>query len=114
MSFKLEDFQLRPYQAPIWQAFQKGYKRILAVLPRRSGKDFCCWQLMIRQALKKIGIYWFVYPTYSQGKKILWDGITNEGKRFIEFIPSEVIEATNSQEMKIRLKNGSIIQVVGS
>ena len=111
---KLEEFQLRFYQAPIWEAYRKGYKRILAVLPRRSGKDFSTWNLIIRCALERIGIYWFVYPTYAQGKKILWDGMTNDGKRFLDYLPQETIESMNSQEMKIRLRNGSIIQVLGS
>lgn len=110
----LEEFQLRPYQAPIWEAYRKGYKRILAVLPRRSGKDFSTWNLIIRIAMDRVGIYWFVYPTYAQGKKILWDGMTNEGKRFLDYLPEETVDSMNSQEMKIRLRNGSIIQVLGS
>lgn len=111
---ELEKCVLRPYQAPIWQAVKKGYKRILAILPRRAGKDFCCWHILIRAALDSPGIYWFVYPTLSQGRKILWDGMTNDGKRFLSFIPRELIQSMNNTEMKIRLVNESIIQVCGS
>lgn len=54
------------------------------------------------------------YPTYAQGKKILWDSITNDGVRFLDYIPPSLVESTNGQEMKIRLTNGSLIQIIGS
>ncbi len=69
---------------------------------------------MIRAAIKKIGVYYYIFPSYSQAKKVIWDSLTNNGIRFLDYIPSELIESTNSQEMKIRLKNGSLIQLVGS
>jgi phage terminase large subunit len=53
-------------------------------------------------------------PTYSQAKKVIWDGTTNDGNRIIEYIPEEFIAQKNQQEMKIRLKNGSLFQLVGS
>ncbi len=40
--------------------------------------------------------------------------MTNHGERFLDYIPPELIESQNSQEMKIRLVNGSLIQLVGS
>ncbi len=112
---RLNRFSPRPYQLPIMDAIlNKGYKRVLAILPRRAGKDVTAFNTLIRCAINKTGNYWVVYPTYSQGRKILWDSLTNQGKRFIDYIPEELIEKTNSQEMKIYLKNGSLIQVVGS
>lgn len=53
-------------------------------------------------------------PTYSQAKKVIWDGTTNDGQRIIEYLPQEFIAQKNQQEMKIRLKNGSLFQLVGS
>ena len=112
---KLDKFHCRPYQRPILDAIEnKGYLRVLAVLPRRSGKDITAWNLMLRQALRRIGVYWYILPTYAMGKKIIWDSIDNNGNKFLDYIPSELIDSTNSQEMKVRLKNGSLIQVVGS
>jgi hypothetical protein len=111
----LNRFKPREYQIPIMDAIlNKGYKRVLCILPRRAGKDVCAFNIMIRAALKKIGVYYYIFPTYSQGKKVIWDSMTNEGIRFLEYIPREIIESTNSQEMKIRLTNGSLIQIVGS
>lgn len=35
----LDKFKLRDYQIPIWDAIEnKGYRKVLAVLPRRAGK----------------------------------------------------------------------------
>lgn len=111
----LNKFKPRSYQIPIMDAIlNKGYKRVLCILPRRAGKDVCAFNIMIRAALKKIGVYYYIFPTYSQGKKILWDSLTNDGLRFLDYIPRELIESTNSQEMKIKMTNGSLIQVIGS
>jgi len=79
-----------------------------------SGKDLVGFNYLIRCALRKVGVYYIIYPTYAQGKKILWDSMTNDGVRFLDYIPPELIESTNSTEMKIRLINQSLIQVVGS
>ena len=111
----LNKFVPRDYQLPIWEALEeKGYKQIIAVLGRRAGKDLTAWNLMIRQAFKRVGVYWYVFPTYSLGKKILWTGIDSDGNSFLSYIPDELIASTNSQEMIIRLVNGSLIQIIGS
>ncbi len=67
------------------------------------------------QAVKKTGIYYYFFPHFSQGRKILWDGIDKAGFRFLDHIPKELIAGNpNSTEMKIRLRNGSIIQIIGT
>jgi hypothetical protein len=112
---KLNKFVPRPYQLPIIDAIEnKGYRRVVAIMPRRAGKDITAWNLMIRCALRKIGVYYYIFPTYSQAKKVIWDSITNDGFKIIDYIPEELIESSNSQEMKIVLSNGSLIQLVGS
>ncbi len=92
----------------------KNYKRVFSVLPRRAGKDVVAFNILIRKAIEFPGVYYMIYPTYSQGRKILWDSLLNDGRRFLDFIPPEILESSNSTEMKIRLKNGSLIQVLGS
>lgn len=69
---------------------------------------------MLRCAIQTIGVYFYIFPTYSQGRKVIWDSITNDGKRFLDFIPPELVFRTNSTEMKITLTNGSIMQLIGS
>lgn len=111
----LNKFKPRPYQLPICDAFEnKGYKKIICVMPRRAGKDVLCWNLMIRAALKTIGVYFYIFPTYAQAKKVIWDSLTNDGTRFIDYIPESLVASANGQEMKIRLTNGSLIQLIGS
>ncbi len=110
----MQEFKLRHYQIPIYNALQEGKRFIIAILPRRAGKDYACWNLLIRQALRKPGIYWMIYPTYQMGKKIIWDGRTNDGNSFLSCIHPSLIKQVYQQDMKIRLINESIIQVVGS
>jgi phage terminase large subunit len=111
----LEQFKPRSYQIPMFDAIEnKGYKRVLAILPRRAGKDIGAWNLMIRAAITRIGTYYYLFPTYAQAKKVMWDGIDNDGRKILEYLPPQLIDSSNSQEMKIRLTNGSLIQFVGS
>ena len=112
---KLDKFKPRSYQLAVCDALEnKGYKKICLVWGRRSGKDLVAFNLMIRAAIRKTGVYFYMLPTFSQSRKVIWDSITNDGVRFIDFIPKEIIKTTNSQELKITLVNGSIIQMLGS
>lgn len=112
---KLNRFKPRPYQLPIIDAIEnKNYKRVVAILPRRAGKDITAWNIMIRAALRKCGVYYYIFPTYAQAKKVIWDSITNTGEKILDYIPEELVFSKNSQEMKIVLVNDSIIQLVGS
>lgn len=111
----LSRFKPRPYQLPLLDALDnKGYKRALAIWPRRAGKDICAYNWLIEQAIERPAVYYYIFPTYSQGRKILWDSIDNDGFRILSYLPEELLESSNSSEMKMRLKNGSVIQVVGS
>lgn len=111
----LNKFKPRPYQLKLIRAFEKeGYKRLLVIWPRRAGKDFTCFNILLRAALKRIATYYIVLPTFSQGRRVIWDAITNDGDRFRDFIPNELIAKSNEQLMRITLINGSQIQIVGS
>ena len=108
------NFAPRPYQEDFFSAMNKGCKRAVLVWHRRAGKDTSAWNYLIYTAYEKKGVYYYVFPTFAQGRKVLWDSMTMEGIKFLDFIPKQLIANTNNQEMKIRLKNGSIIQIVGS
>jgi len=112
---KLDKFKPRFYQLPLLDAIEnKGYKRVFAVMPRRSGKDITAFNICIRQCLSKVCVVYYIFPTYSQAKKVIWDSITTDGERILDFIPEQLIQSKNSQEMKIWFKNGSLLQLVGS
>lgn len=111
----LNKFQPRDYQLPILDAIEnKGYKRVLAILPRRAGKDITAFNLCIRACLRKVCVIYYIFPTYAQGKKVIWDSITNTGERILDYIPPALVASKNSQEMKIKFTNGSLLQIVGS
>jgi phage terminase large subunit len=108
-------FQPRPYQIPLIKALNSGIKRAVFVAHRRAGKDILAFNWAIFQLLLNPGWTAFhILPTYNQAKKVIWDANTNESKRLLDYIPSEVIEAKNGQEMKIRFTNGSLYQLIGS
>jgi phage terminase large subunit len=112
---RLDKFQPRPYQIPMMDALlNKGYKRVIAILPRRAGKDVTAFNICIRMLLRRVQTIYYIFPTYSQGRKVLWDAITIDGMRVLDFIPPELIESKREQQMQIRLKNGSVLQVIGS
>lgn len=108
------NFKPRDYQLPFLRAMDSGYKRAVKVWHRRAGKEKTDLNYVVKEAVRRVGVYYYFFPTYSQGKKILWDGIDKDGFKFIEHFPKTIIKHKNSQEMKLELINGSIFQVVGT
>ncbi len=112
---KLDRFEPRPYQKPLFDAIEnKGIKRAVLVWHRRAGKDVACFNLLIRQALKTVGAYYYILPTYRQARLVLFEGMIMTGQRFLDYIPEELISKINIQEMKITFINGSQIYFLGS
>jgi hypothetical protein len=116
----------RYYQLPVFKAFAEGIKRVVLVWHRRAGKDKTCWELLLSQAYKTAGNYWYMFPEYTQGRKAFWQSIDSQGKRIIDYIPPQLhYRNPSDQEMTIYLKteanvtgkdpkSHSTIQVVGS
>lgn len=107
-------FRARAYQDNLVNAIADGVKRACCVWHRRSGKDKTALNLMIKESAKRAGIYYYFFPTYNQGRKILWDGIDKDGFPFRGHIPPPAIDQENATEMKILTKWGALIQVIGS
>ncbi|HIG58834.1 MAG TPA: hypothetical protein EYQ21_05515 [Flavobacteriales bacterium] len=104
----------RPYQHNLWDYLQKGGKRAVAVWHRRAGKDNTSLNWTVTAAIQRPGLYWHLLPTYQQGRKIVWDGMTKDGRTFLDYWPRQLIKGVNNTEMKIELQNNSMWQVVGS
>ena len=104
----------RNYQRGLFNCIGNGYKRGVAVWHRRSGKDKTLLNLIVKEAHKRIGVYYYFFPTYNQGRKVLWDGIDRDGFKFLDHIPEELRENTNQSEMKIKFKCGSLLQIIGT
>jgi len=108
-------FTPRDYQIPFLRALDNGIKRAVLVWHRRSGKDKTAFAALPKEAFKRKGTYFYLAPTYTQGKKIIWDGIDKNGFRFLHHVPKQLIKGKpNETEMKIDLVNGSVIQVIGT
>lgn len=108
-------FTPRSYQLPLLRAFDTGCKRLIQIWHRRSGKDKLDVNIIAREMQRIPGIYYYMFPTYSQGKKALWEGIGKDGFRYIQHFPRELMDGDpNNSEMKIRYKNGSLFQVIGT
>jgi len=107
-------FVPREYQKPIWDFLDDGGKRAMLCWHRRAGKDLTMLNYTIRAAQKRVGIYFYFLPFYSQAKKIVWDGMTATGKKFLDYFPKNFVDSTNETELQVTLKNGSIIQLIGT
>lgn len=92
----------------------KGTKRAVCVWHRRAGKDKTLINLVAKKMFERVGAYYYFFPTYNQGKKILWNGIDKNGFKFIDHIPKQLIKRRDNTEMIIETVNGSIFQIVGT
>lgn len=108
------EFTPRPYQLPLLKALDSGFKRIIQVWHRRSGKDKVDFNYVIKEAARVKANYYYFAPTYSQGKKIIWDNIDNSGFKMLDHIPKALRKRVDNSNMLIELTNGSIIQVIGT
>ena len=92
----------------------KPNKRAVWITHRRAGKDKTMINIMIRKMLQRVGTYAYFFPTFTQGRRILWDGMDKDGFHFIDHFPKEVVRRKNTTTMTIELINGSIFQILGT
>ena len=108
------NFTPRLYQIPMLTARELGYLREVYVLHRRAGKDLTAINDLARAVMERVGIYYYLFPTLAQAKKVVWDGMTSEGRKFTNYFHPDSIRKTNGTEMKIEFINGSILQLIGT
>lgn len=108
------NYKARYYQDPLWDAVEDGFNRLVIVWHRRSGKDKTCLNIMAVKMLERVGNYFYVFPTYAQGKKALWNAIDKDGRKMMDHIPRELRRRTDNTQMFIELINGSTFQIIGS
>jgi len=83
---------------------------------RKSGKDFACFYLACALAQQEAGNYAYIFPTFAQGRRALWENITNQGVRLLDFVPPKWRARErwrNETEMSLRFRNGSTLQIFG-
>ena len=111
-----QGWEPRQYQLPLLKYMTQSKRGLRAVVAwhRRAGKDLTCVNIVAIKALQRVGTYWYVLPYANQARRIVWNGMTGEGKKFIDYFPREIVERKSEQEMRIHLTNGSVIQLMGS
>lgn len=109
------NFTPRDYQLATLRArFLNKKQWLIDVLHRRAGKTILAINLILIAACQRTGLYFHALPTYSQAHSVVWTGIDEEGKRYIDHIPRDLIASINQSRMEIHLINGSIIKLIGS
>lgn len=107
-------FTPRDYQLPVLHALDGRYKRAVCVWHRRSGKDKVFINFTAKKMYERKGGYYYIFPTYKQGKKVIWNGMDRDGYKFTDHIPRNIRRRTDNTEMFIETDNGSTFQIVGS
>lgn len=124
-------YRARDYQEEFWyQMNVAGKKRACLVWHRRAGKDLTIWNYVIQEAFMNAGNYFYIFPSYAQGRKVIWDGKDKNGNTFLSYIPTEILYGSpNNTMMQVRIAcrpqhnadtnkyvggNHSLIQVIGS
>lgn len=108
-------WEARPHQKGLWRYLQDGGKRAVAVWHRRAGKDTTAINWTAAAAHQRIGTYWHMLPTATQGRRVVWEGRDGLGRRLIDqAFPQELRTATRGERMTLELDCGSSWQVVGS
>src|SRR5688572_15313537 len=106
----------RSYQRKLWGYMQgpaEG-KRAVAVWHRRAGKDLLGINVVSTKIPERVGTYWHLLPTYKQGRAIVWNGFTRDGRSFLDHFHPDLVSAKNSTEMRMTFFNGANYQVVGT
>lgn len=108
-------FVRRPYQEASWDAmFKQNKKRLIFLWHRRAGKDKNVMNMFVAASQLRVGNYFYVFPEYAQGRRIIWEGMDKEGFPFLDHFPQDLIEKKDNTRMMLKLKNGSIFSVVGA
>lgn len=104
---------MRLYQKAVLKAFDNGIRFIVLCWSRRAGKSIFAWNLLIREAIRKPGTYWYCFDNYSTAYNDIWIAMTSKGVKFLDMIPEDMVVRMNSAKMEIELTNGSVIKLVG-
>jgi len=116
----------RPYQLPFWLAMNEGKTRAVKCWHRRSGKDTTDLNFTVSRMFPenggRRGVYYHLFPTYAQGRKVMWDGIDERGFRVMDHFPgfsarqhpSGIVARKNETELRVELTNGSTYQIIGT
>jgi len=106
--------RLHPTQiAALKPLYNEGLSNHFFSCGRKWGKSELMGYVLWRHALLNPGsACYYIGPEAAHARKIMWD--LQRFQRFLGKDTAKYIDTIRNQEMMIRLKNGSFIQVVGS
>lgn len=115
------NFTPYPYQRELWQKLVPASlniddvpKVVLVVAHRRWGKDRLLFNATTVLSQLHTGFYSYYLPTLDQARDVIFEGITDDGTRFLDDIPPKLIRGKITKNpMTIRMNNGSIIRIRG-
>lgn len=99
VSIKLHRNQMRVFKSPC------RFRTVVA--GRRWGKTQLARSELIRAARKPKALVWYVAPTYTMAKDVMWNGL-------LETIPAAWIRRKHDTKMWVQLKNGTYIHCKGA
>jgi len=98
-------FTPRPYQIEVFQALEKGTRRILLNWARQLGKDTTCFCAMVMAAMRRPGNYFYIFPTREAARRAVWEKIDSDGKELLSVIPQQVLMRKSDQEMALKIQS---------
>lgn len=93
---------------------EHGKRFAVCVWHRRAGKDLCAIHFGACASMERPGLYWHVFPTYKQGRGVVWEGMDRAGRPFLDAFPPELYYRKRDDDMMLWLHGGSQFQVVGT
>ena len=108
-------FNPRGTQRPVFEYFDQGGTRAVVVAHRGFGKDCLGLNWLTRELWRTPGLEGFyILPTFTQAKRVMWTGLTDQRRRMLDFIPRAIIKTQNENELRVVFVNGSQLSFVGS
>ena len=108
------NFVPRDYQKPLYNAIPQGFRRGCTIWHRRAGKDKTFMNILAREAIQRVGTYFYILPYYAQARIVIWESYDKNGFRTRDHIPPQLTKRVDNQKMTIELFNGSMIRFLGS
>jgi len=115
------NFTPRDYQLALFQAMdgiqgrpETKKRRALLRWHRRAGKDKACFCYMVKEMVQRVGVYYYFFPTYQQGRMAMWEAVDKDGFKLLDHLPDHFVARKSNQDMLLELTNGSIFRVVGT
>ncbi len=99
---------LLPHQKQVLFESPQRFKTL--IWHRKARKTTTAIYQMVRQAHRRVGVYYHVFPTYGEAKDSIW----RDPAMLARNVPESLIAKKNETELVIYFKNGSVYQLKGS